>query len=456
MAQFDPLPLHLFRRNRPTISPPSPEKEQDSLLLKAIKSALRGTGVAPPSTVHSSCFYVGGKDGTERELTWNDSKVILTVGGVVKKKWSFELEGQPVQWACIGWMEESASYPRKHFLERQDPASTERPTFGPFFYANQNPGKPSGKREAKIAAVFVFLRSIGKIYLDSGFEHTFSLPFIVRRAWPVTPHGLLIQRVLEPAELVEAQISDEDVLPTIFCLSNPFAEPSAVGLTSGIIGHAGSATLKDEDENSTKPLKPISPHEIILWTSYHAPNSPHEIVVTLDGIKQRLTVWRYVYIKPKDSPVPLGRKETKTPVQKKRQSMPAHGRRTSTVFPDMFDKIHPVSPRPPSPTQQAFPDFPPLSKLPGMAPSLSTMTTMASLASGTTFNSSKPTIQSQSEMSKTRRNSLTRNDLSVTMNRMALGSRGNDIDALAPIEHGRMKTTLWMDKLFEIDLDQAE
>lgn len=113
MAQFDPLPLHLFRRNRPTIFPPSPEKEQDSLLLKAIKSALRGTGVAPPSTVHSSCFYVGGKDGTERELTWNDSKVILTVGGVVKKKWSFELEGQPVQWACIGWMEESASYPRQ-------------------------------------------------------------------------------------------------------------------------------------------------------------------------------------------------------------------------------------------------------------------------------------------------------------------------------------------------------
>ncbi|KAJ3899382.1 hypothetical protein F5879DRAFT_775549, partial [Lentinula edodes] len=159
----------------------------------------------------------------------------------------------------------------------------------PFFYANQKSGPPPGKRDSNVSAVFVFLRSIGKVYFDSGFEHTFALPFIVRKAWPVTPHGLLIQRVLEPAELYEAELAGEDVLPTIFCLSNPFAEPSAVGLTSGIIGNAGSATLMDEAENSTKPLKPVPPHEVILWTSYSGPNSPHEIVITLDSSKRRLT-----------------------------------------------------------------------------------------------------------------------------------------------------------------------
>ncbi|KAJ3872434.1 hypothetical protein F5051DRAFT_155993 [Lentinula edodes] len=462
MAQFDPLPVHLYRKRQPTIAPKLDKVDDSgSLLLQSIKSALRGTGVSSLSTVHSSRVLIGGNDGPEQELTWNDNHVVLSAGGVVKKKWSFELEGQPVQWACIGWLEESGSFPRKHFSERQDSASRspfERPTFGPFFYANQKSGPPPGKRDSNVSAVFVFLRSIGKVYFDSGFEHTFALPFIVRKAWPVTPHGLLIQRVLEPAELYEAELAGEDVLPTIFCLSNPFAEPSAVGLTSGIIGNAGSATLMDEAENSTKPLKPVPPHEVILWTSYSGPNSPHEIVITLDSSKRRLTVWRYVYIKPKDSPIPLGRTRTQNLAHKKRQSMSSNSRRTSSVFPDMFDKLHPTSPRPPSP-KPPFPelaDLLPLSKLPGMAPSLSTTTTMASLASGSS-NLNHLNSQPQPEpATKVRRNSLTRNDLSVTMNRMVLGSRGADVDVLTPEEHGRMKTCLWMDKLHEIELDQTD
>ncbi|KAJ4490696.1 hypothetical protein J3R30DRAFT_122797 [Lentinula aciculospora] len=463
MAQFEPLPIHLYRRHQPTISPRSSNDEHESVLLKSIKSALRGTGVSPPSTVHSSRVCIGGNNGTEQELTWNDDNVVLSVGGVVKKKWSFELEGQPVQWACIGWLEESESFPPKHFSERQDFASRssfERPTFGPFFYTNQKSSPPPGKRHSKVSAVFVFLRSIGKVYFDSGLEHTFALPFIVRKAWPVTPHGLLIQRVLEPAELYEAELAVEDVLPTIFCLSNPFAEPSAVGLTSGIIGNSGSATLTDEDENSTKPLKPIPPHEIILWTSHSGPNSPHEIVVTLDSGKRRLKVWRYVYIKPKDSPMRLGGKRAQNLAHKKRQSMPSTSRRTSTVYPDMFDILHPTSPRPPS-SKQPFPELtelPPLSKLPGMAPSLSTTTTMASLVSGSNFNSnSHSNSQPQPETAtKVRRNSLTRNDLSLTMNRLVLGSRVYDLDELTPAEHGRMKTCLWMDKLHEIELDESD
>ncbi|KAJ3746045.1 hypothetical protein DFH05DRAFT_1442763 [Lentinula detonsa] len=461
MAQFEPLPIHLHRQHLPKIAPNSSDDEHGSPLLNSIKSALRGTGVSPPSTVHSSRFLIGGKDGPEQELTWNDNNVILSVGGVVRKKWSLELEGQPVQYACIGWLEESDSFPPKHFSEQQDSASRspfERPTFGPFFHANQKSGPPPGKRDSKVSAVFVFLRSIGKVYFDSGFEHTFALPFIVRKAWPVTPHGLLIQRVLEPAELYEAELAGEDVLPTIFCLSNPFAEPSAVGLTSGILGNAQSAKINYEDENLARPLKPVPPHEVILWTSHSGPNSPHEIVVSLDSGKRRLTFWRYVYVKPKDSPLQRGRKRTQNLAHKKPQSMPPNSRRTSAVFPDMFDRLHPSSPRPPSP-HQPFPElteFPPLSKLPGMAPSLSTTTTMASLASGSNFSSSSTHSNSRPQPqppTKMRRNSLTRHDLSVTMNRMVLFA--SDLE-VTPAEHGRMKTCLWMDRLLEFELTQAD
>ncbi|KAJ3905724.1 hypothetical protein F5879DRAFT_1074098 [Lentinula edodes] len=81
---------------------------------------------------------------------------------------------------------------------------------------------------------------------------------------------------------------------------------------------------------------------------------------------------------------------------------------------------------------------------------------MASLAPGSS-NLNHLNSQPQPEpATKVRRNSLTRNDSSVTMNRMVLGSRAADVDVLTPEEHGRMKTCLWMDKLHEIELDQTE
>ncbi|KAK7027346.1 Anaphase-promoting complex subunit 1 [Paramarasmius palmivorus] len=439
----------------------SKEARPESNLLKSIRSLLHTT---PPNThtpVQSTCFFAGDDSGgNEDELTWDETTVVLSSGGIVKKKWSFGLEGQPVLWACMGWVEAGGTKATKASTKLTPPkSSSERPTFGPFFYAEQqNRITKRDERDSRVFAVFIFLRTLGKIYARNGAEYTFSIPFTIEKAWPISPHGLLLQRILEPSEKIEAELTGDAILPTIFCLTNPLAEPSPVGLASGIIGgfnNASPASLKDNDEYSTKPLKSLSPSEHIIWASHRGRGSPHEIVVTVDVEKRTLTVWRYVYIKPKDTPRPLSRSKPRPPPNLQPPPPVQTGsRRSSAAFPEPFEKSQQLAI---PPLDFPNPDLPPLSALPGMPPELSSTTTMASIASGTANSGfgSMPSLPRSDPPPRKRRNSLTRNDLSVTMDRMALVNRGVD-EALMSTNFGRMKTALWMEQLLVTELDASD
>jgi anaphase-promoting complex subunit 1 len=308
--------------------------------------------------------------------------------------------------------------------------------------------------------VFVFLRSIGKIYLVNGIEYTFSLPFIVRKAWALYPHGVMIQRVLDPTEVEEAELTGDTTLPTIFSVTSPFSEAASVGLTAGILGGSDTAadTLKDEDENTTRPLKSVPATETVVWVSHRGPESTDDVLVTVDVERHQLAIWRYVYIKPKDTPLPLGRsKSHNRNLSRKKASMSAPfpgSRRQSAMAAELVghrDNLSSLSPGShdldPSLTPE-FPEMPPFSALPGRPPALSTTTTMASLVTGPSSQWSAP--------DKGRRSSLTRNDLSVTMDRMVLGGRMDVEAALAPVEHGRMKAAYWMEKLHSQDIPEIE
>ncbi|KAG5636979.1 hypothetical protein H0H81_006185 [Sphagnurus paluster] len=442
---------------RTTKTPNPPPKESD--LLKAIRAALRGSDTESISTIQSTTFFYEGDPWEEDELTWNAHTVVISRGGVMRKKWNFEEEGQAIQCACIGWLEQhtptrpSSSHTTAHYTSDSVPGRArpdERPTFGPFAQVQQNAVPDLGVL-TRVSSVFVFLRSIGRIFLNNGLEYTFALPFIVRKVWPLSPHGVMIQRVLEPSELDEAELTGDAILPTIFSVTSPFSEAGTVGLTTGIIGGFRDGTppaLKDEDENSSRPLKSVPPTEMVVWASQRGPASEDDVLVTVDIVKHELSVWRYVYIKPKDTPLPLGRARAEG-MARKRQSMAGMGsRRSSAMFADMR---HPLSPKAPhsrelSPTPDfaAFPELPPLSSLPGMPPALSTATTLTSLISGGS-HWVPPT--------KGRRNSLTRNDFSVTMDRMVLGGKFDGDSSLVPLEHGRMKAAYWMEKIYSQTLN---
>ena len=198
--------------------------------------------------------------------------------------------------------------------------------------------------------------------------------------------------------------------------------------------------------------------EMIIWASHCNIISDAHILVTIDVEKQQLTIWRYVYIRPKDTPAPLCRAYGASSANntQKRQSISGVGsRRTSALF-DGRDRLRPMSPN--ARTQEAalitdpfeLPEVPSLSSLPGMAPALSSTTTMASLVSGAASS------QSRTGPAKGRRNSLSRNDLSMTLDRMALGGRLESDITLTPIEHGRMKAAYWMEKLITHSIGKEE
>ena len=464
------IPLHGEAKSSATLllssaKPPNAVPSESDLLRK-IKLVLRGSDTDHISSIQSSVFLNAVSDTwEEEELTWNAHTVVVGSGGVIRKKWNFGEEGQSIQWACIGLLEQGTFCPslqahntaRYADLDSEANArnSSDKPTFGPFAQL-QREQKPEAGPVRLIPAVFVFLRSIGRIFLRNGFEYTFSLPFIVRKAWPISPHGVMIQRVLEPTELHEAEITGDPVLPTIFSMTSPFAEAAAIGLTTGIIGgvEGTPAELKDEDENSTKPLKAIASTEMVAWASHRGPHAADDILVTVDVEQKRLSIWRYVYVKPKDAPVPFGHSTTQS-FHRKRQSMGGNSsRRTSAIYNDVFDRRHNnISPgrrsREPSPVPEIR-DVHNVSSLPGMPTSLSTAATMATLATGATSSQSQ-----WSANGRTRRDSLARNDASVTMDRMVLGGR-MDLDILAPIEHGRMKASYWVEQLYTQELDEKE
>ena len=442
----------------------SKKDAEDSALLKSIRAALRGSGTDTVSTVHSSTFVQGS---TEAEITWNARTVVLNSGGVIQKQWNFDEEGQPIQWACVGLYQlttpmdsRSSRTSTARYTSDNDGSSptddSHKSTFGLFTMA-QREREREVERTALCPAVFVFLRSIGKIYLLNGIEYTFSLPFIVRKAWALYPHGVMIQRVLDPTEVEEAEVTGDTTLPTIFSVTSPFSEAASVGLTAGILGGSDIApdTLKDEDENTTRPLKSVPATETIVWVSHRGPECAEDILVTVDIEKHRLSIWRYVYIKPKDTPLPLGpSKSHKRNLSRRRTSM-AHilpgSRRQSAMAADFVnhrDHLSPLSPGTRDLEQSSTPEMPPFSALPGRPPALSTTTTMASLVSGS--SSRWPAAN------KGRRSSLTRNDLSVTMDRMVLGGRMDVEAAFAPVEHGRMKAAYWMEKLYSQDIPEIE
>ncbi|KAK0431648.1 hypothetical protein EV421DRAFT_2011785 [Armillaria borealis] len=234
-----------------------------------------------------------------------------------------------------------------------------------------------GFRVKRIPTVFVFLRTKGMAFLQDGTRYTFT-------RGPISPFGVMIQRQVHPQELVEAERSGEEVLPTIFALVNPITEVGALGVTAGIIGGPDdvSARLVDEEEKASSHLITIPPSEALLWVSQPSVATSYQVAVTVDEAKHSVSIWRYAYIKAKDAPRPAGRELMKERARKRR-SMP-------------------------------------------------------------------------STPSKTRRDSFNRHDLSVTLDKMVLGSRLKDDMSFLPPETGRMKTSFWAQRLSTHDISEAD
>ncbi|KAG6373998.1 anaphase promoting complex subunit 1 [Boletus reticuloceps] len=276
---------------------------EESALLRSIRSALRGSASNSINAVYAPLYDDRCDAWAEQELAWNDRCVVLSHGGVIQRKWDFSDEDQTIQRACLGRfaystnttgpVHGSAHYTSKPSEQQADPSAES--VFGPFKTTQEERQKNKHAQE-EVAAVFVFLRSIGKVYLINGIDYTFSLPFLVRNAWPLHPHGVMIQRHLDPMEIDDSRATGDAPLPTTFTITNPFSEPAAVGITAGIVGGfpGRPACLSDEEENYSRPLVVIPAVEEVVWVS-RKPFAIDDILITFNSERQELSIWRYVY-----------------------------------------------------------------------------------------------------------------------------------------------------------------
>ncbi|TCD69009.1 Anaphase-promoting complex subunit 1 [Steccherinum ochraceum] len=323
----------------------------------------QGQSASQPQTAESDLLKSirGAIRGPEEELSWDAHNVILSSGGVIRRRWDFQNENQPVQWACFGYLEHPHSVyvtptirtdQQADEFQDQDfhiPDPSQRPTFGPFARMRKET-KPATAYVAPTRAILIFLRSKGKIFYTNGMEYTFDLPFI---------------RILENIELEESKVSGDPPLPTIFAILNPISEPSLIGLAGGLVGFdTGSVSLK---QSGNSKMQSIPAQEHVVWIS-ETFRPAEQLMVTIDPESRRLTVWRYAYIPSKDLP----KNQTRPRTAKARQSMsgsaavPPHARQSSV------DPRSPVLPR-------TSLDLPSLAALPGMPSALANTATMNTL-----------------------------------------------------------------------------
>lgn len=433
---------------------------QESVLLRSIRSALRGSN--PDRDWQHSAFYdVSFELETEdasvvEELLWDQERVVLCAGGVIQKQWSFLHEGQPVQWACNGWLQQAGAVaaPRSsgHYTneahsglslsrERERERDTRaRATFGPFERAEQERRREI-EPEERVRATFVFLRSVGWIYLRNGVEYTFSLPFIVRKAWPLHPHGVIIQRVLEPTEVQEAELTGDDTLPTVFSLTSPLAEATVVDYAADIVGgfHSVPLSLVHDDESSGRASEPLSACEVILWVSHQGHGEDSDLLVTVHPERRQLSVWRYAYVKLGD--VPFSRAQSR--FRKKRASMAAGAPDTQRQTPTANEGFA-WRPQPPAEDSHPLETF---QAPPARHSSISSMKTMSTLSAPTTRTSSRAQLSLMGEQ---------RSPPDRDMRRMMLGGGMEPDVALGSADYTRMRSTHWITRLYTMDLSESE
>ncbi|KZT04675.1 uncharacterized protein LAESUDRAFT_657451 [Laetiporus sulphureus 93-53] len=333
----------------------------------------------------------------------------------------------------MGWFDQPSAFPQTsplrpaHYTgesqEQTTPVadSSGRPTFGPFARAQQQ-HKREHEPAGRARAVFIFLRSIGRIFLLNGTDYTFHLPFVVRRAWPLSPHGVLLQRVLDPMELEEVKASGDVALPTSFTFINALAEPAAVGITTKLTGGFNHIPVSIEEDDPIKSINFVPAEEQVVWISQRVPESTDDIIITINTEKRQFSIWRYAFIRPKEVPTAPSRPQPVSAVNK-RTSMSATPAQKRQVI-------------------MAPPQTAPAGSVSGVPRNLSTPAPMTALVGvGATMEHAA----SVPAAGRSRQDSISRLDLSVAVDKTSGGFDGEIL--LDPVVNARMQTAYWVEKL---------
>ncbi|KAL1742087.1 hypothetical protein HDZ31DRAFT_66308 [Schizophyllum fasciatum] len=338
---------------------PATMREADGLL-GAIGAALGATG---SSALRTDCWA----DGTRIDYT--ATRLAVSNGGGVRHVFDFGAQDQRIEYAVLAnaqlplspaqaWQ---GSRAQARYPTTAPTPHAPRSTFGPFGASKRIGGADWTDGATVVLALYVFLRGQTVLYaLDhlsaiprvptSGLTappalQISALPVSVRRAWPIFPAGVIVQRALDPDELATSAAiptspttpsspsPSDDLLPTLFSITSPTSEPGVVAeapsggiarvraLTAthealaamqhdtmtGSAASGGSHARQDatsnansanDTNNSSQPIpsgEPLPALEEVFWVSNSS--SPLPLLLTARGA--RATLWRYACVPEK-------------------------------------------------------------------------------------------------------------------------------------------------------------
>ncbi|ORY54085.1 hypothetical protein BCR35DRAFT_310470 [Leucosporidium creatinivorum] len=244
------------------------------------------------------------------QLSWSGSTVTWSKGGATYRSFSFTQHHQPVIQALFAYWPPpappSTPTPQPSTSQtRLDDAST----FGPFHPSppppwtddplalptTPTPSQPTADPSLQRYLV-VFLADVAYAYPPSGGAIPFQLPFHLKRAWPMD-HGILLERAAEGDELFHPTSVAE--MATLYSLLDPTDEIKVVSSTSSLANlFPSSSTTPPPPPTAEGPSLPFQDlSERLIFASDRTDGS-EPLLVTSNAQQGKISVWAYARVPP--------------------------------------------------------------------------------------------------------------------------------------------------------------
>lgn len=418
------------------------------------------------------------------ELRWQGATVVWYQGGSVFRTYSFKQQGQDVVQALFAYFEVEDSVPdlggSSGPVASTSTASASSPAFGPFrrppppawtddplalpIHPTSSRPPPLKRRERHL---IIFLSDIAFAYPPSGGSVPFQLPFHLRRAWALEV-GIILERAAEGKEVFEKGSRGE--IATLYSLSGPAEEMKVV-----------SSTLSPRMEGEYALAEPVQDlrEQVVLVSDRRDGSEP--LLVTSNAGAKTISVWGYERVDQSITGDGTTRGEDQKGKGRETNGHP-HERRTSVAAPTERSISTSKRKRPSyANASQALVSLGDRDRVQRRASTVGALAS-TSLAVGTTMGGVsteeadllealgdtmatgvRRTVSAMSAVD--RRTSITRNELSVTLDRMALGigmglgggemEREPTLVSAPEPSEAQMVPSVILRKLFELQTEHA-
>lgn len=300
------------------INPSDPHAFNDdgSQMLKTIRGLLQTSD--PPNKIQGRILQTYPRGEGNEELVWTRSTVVHSVGGVVCRRWSFSDLNEEIQAVCWARFEEKGTarlppaevQPLDSVFETdlwKDPSSES--VFGPYGRVMRaSASKPGSSAKtftylnyhgpgtgSLVRALCVFFRSFAYIYGDDGAEYRIDLPICPRRAWPLFPVGVLLERRV-PVDITNWNRPIYEDNATLYSLAAPLHSVVPVGIAHRILHSSYSLSAVYQEDKDVPNVNVFTNTEFrsfehVLFVEEGTPES-HCILFT---IERGLWIHCYLY-----------------------------------------------------------------------------------------------------------------------------------------------------------------